>query len=200
MAILLHTASVGASFFAGVGVERTASLWEDASKPVGRRTLWAGMVAAMFWLFLLRHSRSPADLAPLLIATAALGICTLVDLASRRIPNQVTLTAVPAILISAALVQPESVAERLVYALLLFSFFLAAALLRAGALGMGDVKLVAVVGAGLGPPAIAAVLIGLCLAAVTTLGPVRGRGIGTATVPLAPFLTAGSAVIVVVGG
>ncbi len=79
-------------------------------------------------------------------------------------------------------------------------FLLAAALARPGGMGLGDVKLAAVMGLHLGPAVAPALMLGLASGAVTgaAQAAARGRSPGGATVPLAPHLALGTAMVAIV--
>jgi leader peptidase (prepilin peptidase)/N-methyltransferase len=80
-------------------------------------------------------------------------------------------------------------------------FLLAAALARPGGMGMGDVKLGAVMGIFLGPAVVAALLIAFLLGGVVAAA-ILVRDGGSArkrAIPFAPFLAVGGAVAVWLG-
>jgi len=124
-----------------------------------------------------------------------------VDWTSGRIPNRLTLPAYPIVL---GLLAWSAVAQQhyqpLVRALWggvsLFAVYLALALLAAGQLGMGDVKLAGLLGLGLAHVAWAALLIGT-LAGFTFGGMAglvqlaRGQGMRQ-TFPLGPWMCLGA--------
>jgi leader peptidase (prepilin peptidase)/N-methyltransferase len=92
--------------------------------------------------------------------------CGLIDLERRIIPNRIT---APAALLGLALglaLDPAGEPERLLSAALAGGFLLVASLANPGGLGMGDAKLLAVMGLFLGP----AVLIALLVALLSSLG------------------------------
>jgi leader peptidase (prepilin peptidase)/N-methyltransferase len=69
-------------------------------------------------------------------------------------------------------------------------------LLRRGALGMGDVKLAGVLGAALGGKVLAALTLGSLASAPVALFLLLRSGKGrSATLPFGPFLTLGTAVV-----
>lgn len=121
-------------------------------------------------------------LVPALAAAAA------IDLRRRIIPNALTAGAAAAGLALLALTDPAALPGHLAAAAAAGSFFLLAALARPGAMGMGDVKLAAVLGLYLGAAVIVALLV--ALVAATAVG-VAGR---RTTIPLGPFLALGGVV------
>lgn len=121
------------------------------------------------------------------------------DLRSRIIPDVVVLPALVAVLVIGGLGEGPwwgPLASAGVVGLLL----LVPALVRPEGMGMGDVKLAALIGAALGTvPGLLAVLVGLVLAATwgLVLAALRRARPSAVALPLAPFLAAG--VLAVVG-
>jgi leader peptidase (prepilin peptidase)/N-methyltransferase len=133
----------------------------------------------------------------LLVVPAAL-----IDLEHRIIPNRITAPgAVLGLGIGLAL-DPGSEPERLIAAAAAGGFLLAAALAYPGGMGMGDVKLAAMMGLFLGPAVAAAVLVAL-VAGVVVGGAIiarKGAREGRKTaVPFGPFLAGGALVAVFAG-
>lgn len=122
-----------------------------------------------------------------------LAAVSVTDIRRRMIPNGALLAAVGLWLVVEARTGGEGLAESLAAAVVIASPLLVAALVRPEGMGMGDVKLVAVIGLYLGWGAWVALLAGLFLAGLTgaliSLG--TRRPPGETTLPLAPFLAAG---------
>lgn len=137
----------------------------------------------------------------LLLVTALVPI-TLIDLDTRRIPNAITLPAGVAALAAGLALDIDFVPEQLIAAAAAFAFFFLAALLYPRGMGMGDVKLAAVLGLYLGravAPAIfialiAGVVVGIVI--IARLGQAAGR---KTAVPFGPFLALGGIVAFFVG-
>jgi leader peptidase (prepilin peptidase)/N-methyltransferase len=126
----------------------------------------------------------------------------LIDLEHRIIPNRLTaLGAVLALLFGLAL-DPGGEPERLLAAAAAGGFLLLAALAYPGGMGMGDVKLAAVLGLLLGrtvAPAILIALVSGVLAGVVVIAR-KGQREGRKTaVPFGPFLALGGLVSVFAG-
>ncbi len=133
----------------------------------------------------------------LLVVPAAL-----IDLEHRIIPNRITgLGAVLALLIGLAL-DPSGEPERLIAGAAAGGFLLLAALAYPGGMGMGDVKLAAVMGLFLGaavaPAIMVALLTGVVLGAVVIARKGAREGRKTA-IPFGPFLAFGALSAVFVG-
>jgi prepilin signal peptidase PulO-like enzyme (type II secretory pathway) len=128
----------------------------------------------------------------LLFSAAALPIVA-IDLRSRRIPDVLSLTGLALLLVFDALTAASPLLPGLLAAALAVSLFFALRAATRG-LGLGDVKLAALVGLFVGPrgliPALlVAALGGLAFAAYSIL--IRKRG-AREKVPFAPFLVAGA--------
>jgi leader peptidase (prepilin peptidase) / N-methyltransferase len=127
---------------------------------------------------------------------------TLIDLDHRIIPNKLTLigaVVAPALL---ALTAPEAIPEHLIAAAAAGGFFLVAAIAYPHGMGMGDVKLAAVLGLFLGRAVAPAVFIALVAgtlvgaAVVARKGALQGR---KTAVPFGPFLALGGVVALFAG-
>jgi len=203
METLIFGASVGVAFGAGAALERCACLWTGEGRSRSLRTLLIGCFFGLIWTqVLLSGSANSTPLTSLLLLAAVL-LAAVVDLDVRRIPNLLTAVALPLILLVSFLVEPHLVTERLLCALLIPAALFLAALARPGSLGMGDVKLAAVIGAGLGIAALAAILAALVIATLAALVIAAGVGVRAAlatSLPLAPFLAVGVAIVLTVGG
>jgi len=187
----------------GAALERWASKLSGGSPVAGPRSLVCAVVVGC-WAAAFAASSPP--LGRIVVPAALLCIlvpAALTDLQTRRIPNQLTIGGLVVVLLLTALFEPRFATERLIFCCAAFTFFLTAALMRPGGIGLGDVKLVAVVGAALGAASVAAIgvaLVGGAVAGVVIAarhGWARAR---TATLPLAPFLAAGSLTILLLSG
>ena len=136
------------------------------------------------------------ELARVSLLGAALGALAYIDLTQHRIPNRIV---VPASAACAVLLLIEGVPmQRLLGGVAVVALMLALSLIWPVSFGMGDVKLALLVVLGLGDVATQALLLGLSLAAV--FGVVLllriGRPATVLSVPLAPFLSGGAALAV----
>ncbi len=125
-----------------------------------------------------------------------------IDLEHRLILNKMTYPAAVLALVIGLLLDPGFVPEQLIAGAAAGGFFLLAALVNPKGMGLGDVKLAAVMGLYLGravAPAIAIALVaGVVVGGIVMarLGVAKGRKTG---VPFGPFLALGSVVSVLVG-
>jgi leader peptidase (prepilin peptidase) / N-methyltransferase len=130
---------------------------------------------------------------------ALLVTVSVVDLRVRLVPDRALAAATLIILPLAAALDPASLPERALAALGAGGFLLAAALIRPGAMGLGDVKLAAVLGLYLGRGVIAALLIAFVSGSLFGLALIARHGWAARlrTIPFAPFLSLGVLVALV---
>lgn len=149
--------------------------------------------------FLVAGIRTGADgteLMRLVILGVALGAVLATDLAEHRIPNRIV---APAAIACAVLLVAQAVPpQQLLASLAIVALMLALGLLWPASFGMGDVKLALLFVLGLGGLATQALVLGLVFAAAfgALLVLRNGRVAAKWSMPLAPFLSAGAAVAV----
>jgi prepilin signal peptidase PulO-like enzyme (type II secretory pathway) len=144
---------------------------------------------------LARHGMSAegvlaAGLLPVLAALAA------VDIRARVLPNRIIGPAVLLVLLWQLAVSTERVPEYLLAGVGAGAFLLLPSLVQPGAMGMGDVKLAALLGLALGAEVAAALMVGfIAVAPVAVALLVSRRSDPRATaIPFGPFLALGAAV------
>jgi leader peptidase (prepilin peptidase)/N-methyltransferase len=143
----------------------------------------------------------PAELAMGFALLATLAAITLTDLERRVIPNAIlAVSAVAAIGIAVAM-DPSSLPERAVAAAGAGGFLLLAALVYPKGMGMGDVKLAAVIGLYLGRAVAPAMLIALAVGALVGVAMMLRDGAEARkhAVPFGPFLALGAVVGLLAG-
>jgi leader peptidase (prepilin peptidase) / N-methyltransferase len=143
----------------------------------------------------------PAQLALGLIFVAVLAAVTLTDVERRVIPNAILLVGAALAIGIAAATDPSSLPERTIAVLAAGGFLLVAALAYPGGMGMGDVKLAAVMGLFLGDAVAAAMLTAVIAGGVVGIGLmlVHGAGARKHAVPFGPFLALGGVVGLLAG-
>jgi leader peptidase (prepilin peptidase)/N-methyltransferase len=132
-----------------------------------------------------------------LVFVAALVAITRIDLEHRIIPNRILGPLAVAALALTAVFEPHQLPERLIAAGAAGGFLLAAALAYPGGMGMGDVKLAAVMGLVLGRAVAPALLVALLAGTLAGIGVMARRGVkqGRQTkIPFGPFLALGGVV------
>jgi len=132
-----------------------------------------------------------------LIFIAALVAITRIDLEHRIIPNRIIAPLAAAAIILTAIFEPHQLPERLIAGAAAGGFLLAAVLAYPGGMGMGDVKLAAVMGLVLGRAVAPALLVALIAGTVIGIAVMARRGVreGRKTaIPFGPFLALGGVV------
>jgi leader peptidase (prepilin peptidase)/N-methyltransferase len=137
-----------------------------------------------------------------LIFIAALVAITRIDLEHRIIPDRITAPLAIAALVLTALLEPNQLPERLISAAVAGGALLAVALAYPAGMGMGDAKLVAVMGLVLGRSVAPALLVALLSGTVVGVGLMAHHGVSTGrrtAIPFGPFLALGSIVALFAG-
>jgi leader peptidase (prepilin peptidase)/N-methyltransferase len=187
----------------GEGVEpgeaestRGAGPGVDHAQPIGQ----LGDVEAAKAFVEIHRGQANAVLRGVLMLVLA--ACAVTDLEGRRIPNRIT---APAALLAVALglaLDTSGEPRRVLCAALAGGFLMVAALINPAGMGMGDAKLVAVMGLYLGAPVIVGLLVAMLASVATGLVIARRRGIRAArktTLPFGPYLAFGGLVAALLG-
>ena len=125
---------------------------------------------------------------------ALLGIVTVSDLRTRLIPDVALAVALAIAIPVCILWEPATMPERLLAGLAAGGFLLGAALIRPDGMGLGDVKLAAVLGFYLGGRVAEAMLVAFAAGSAAGLLLVTRHGLSarSRTIPFAPFLAIGA--------
>jgi leader peptidase (prepilin peptidase)/N-methyltransferase len=153
------------------------------------------LTAAVLW-------DEPLNLTLGLVFVTVLAAVTLTDLEVRIIPNKVLLASAVAGTAIVVLGDPASLPERAIAATAAGGLLFAAALAYPRGMGLGDVKLAAVMGLFLGSNVAPAILTALLAGSAAGLVLIARHG-GAArkrAIPFGPFLALGGAVGMLVGG
>ena len=144
----------------------------------------------------------PTQLALGLVFVSTLAAITLTDLERRIIPNRILLPSAIAGVAIAAIGDPASLGERAVAAAAAGGLLLAAALAYPRGMGMGDVKLAALMGIYLGDSVAPALLVGFLSGALVGLALILKEGAmgRKRAIPFGPFLALGGFVGLLAGG
>lgn len=143
----------------------------------------------------------PVEVALGLVFVTTLVAITLTDLELRLIPNRILL---PAAIIGIAIVgvgDPGSLPERVIAAVAAGGLFFVAALAYPRGMGLGDVKLAALMGFFLGRNVAPAIFVALLTGSLVGLGVIahNGKAARKQAIPFGPFLALGGVVGLLVG-
>lgn len=185
------------AFEAGTGA---AAVGVAASRPP-RRALLELLTALVFGALTWRFGLSPELPALLFVATVGIALAV-IDLRHRRLPNAVVL---PSLGITAALVVAGAVARAdggsvvraALGGVILFALYLLLALINPAGMGMGDVKLSALIGLVLAfqgwSTLVVGAFLGFAVGAVVSIGVlVTRRGGLRSTIPFGPSMLVGA--------
>jgi leader peptidase (prepilin peptidase)/N-methyltransferase len=150
-------------------------------------------LGALYVGVVLAFAADVAELVLGLVLVSTLAAVTLTDLERRVIPNKILAVAMVAGLAIAAASDPAGLPERLIAAGAGGGFLLLAALAYPAGMGMGDVKLAAVLGLYLGAAVAPALMIALLTGAAAGIAKVAREGAGARKrgIPFGPFLALG---------
>ena len=126
----------------------------------------------------------------------------MIDLDTRLIPNVITLPAAILAVVLGLITRPSGVPEQLIAGAAAGGFMLLFALAYPRGMGMGDVKLAAVLGLFLGREVAVAVMAGTLIGALVGVGVMARVGVerGRKTaVPFGPFLALGGVIAILAG-
>jgi prepilin signal peptidase PulO-like enzyme (type II secretory pathway) len=174
--------------------------WQRDAWPARVRVFVAGCIPPLMALAGWRFDLLQAFAVSALIV--ALLICTVTDLLRYRVPNAVTYPGIILALVAAATMPGADLSNAFIAAIVGGGAFLLMSILTRGGMGLGDVKLAALIGAALGLPAAYQALFlgvfaaGIILIALLIVG-VVGR---KQAVPYAPFLAMAAVAMVFLHG
>jgi leader peptidase (prepilin peptidase)/N-methyltransferase len=159
-------------------------------------------VGLLFLLTVLVLWDEPWEVALGLVFVSTLVAVTLTDLELKIIPNKVLLVASALALAIVAIGDPGSLPERLLAAAAAGGLLFAAALAYPRGMGLGDVKLAAVMGLFLGRDVAPALLVALLAGSIVGLAIVFREGAAARKrgIPFGPFLALGGVVGLLAGG
>ena len=163
--------------------------------PIARRhPLVEALTAAAFVAVAIARGDDGAELVLGLVLVAVLVPLALIDLDTRLLPNRILLPAAVAAVVLGVLLDASGEGERLLAGLLAGGFFLLAAIAFPRGMGLGDVKLAAVLGLFLGRDVAAALLFALLAGVLAGVVIMRREGIAEGrrqAIAFGPFLALG---------
>jgi leader peptidase (prepilin peptidase)/N-methyltransferase len=159
------------------------------------------VVGGLFAATVLVHGDDLAETAIDLVFVTMLAAITLTDLEQRIIPNKILVAGALACLAIAVPTDPGGIAERAIAAAAAGSLFFLVVLAYPAGMGLGDVKLAAVMGLFLGRNVAPAILVALLAGSLVGLALIarhgaRGRKMA---IPFGPFLALGGVVGMLAG-
>jgi leader peptidase (prepilin peptidase)/N-methyltransferase len=156
-------------------------------------------LAYLATVLVLRHD--PAQMAMGLVLVTALMAVTITDLERRIIPNKILLVTIAIGVAIAAVFDPSSLPERAIAAVAAGGLLFLAALIYPAGMGLGDVKLAAVMGFFLGRNVAPALLVALVAGSVVGLALIAREGASARkkAIPFGPFLALGALVGLLAG-
>jgi leader peptidase (prepilin peptidase)/N-methyltransferase len=161
-----------------------------------RYPLTEGLTGALFAAVVIARGNSHTIWLDLIFVAALVAI-TLIDLEHQIIPNRIVAPLALAAIALTAIFEPHQLPEHLIAGAAAGGFLLVAVLAYPAGMGMGDVKLAAVMGLVLGPAVAPAMFVALISGTVVGAVVMARKGIrdGRKTkIPFGPFLALGSVV------
>ena len=136
------------------------------------------------------------------ILAVALALLTAIDLDRRLLPDAIVLPTLAVVLVLQIAFYPDHALEWVLAALAAALFFFVPFLIYPAGMGMGDVKLAALLGAALGKSVAAAIAVGLLAGGAFALLVIAREGVGARkkAIPFGPFLALGGLVVLFLGG
>ncbi len=175
----------------------------DCSEPIARRyPLVEAATAALFAAVAVVHAHDATMLVLGIVLVAFLVPIALIDYDSKIIPNRLTLPAAVIAVVLGTALDPGGEPERLLAAVIAGGVLALPSLLHPAGMGMGDAKLVAVLGLYLGAAVAPAFLVAFLAGTIVGVAIMMRVGMATARktpVPFGPFLALGGVVAVLAG-
>ncbi len=143
----------------------------------------------------------PARIALGLILVTALVPITAIDLEHRRIPNKITGPTAIALIVAGTALNLSGQPDRLMWAAIVALPFFALALILSRSMGLGDAKLMGVMGLALGRAVVPALFIAFLVGTIVGVGIMAKHGARSrkTAIPFGPFLALGALVAFFVG-
>ena len=185
----------------GEGPARLSALAHVRSLPRRRRLAVACLSVALVIGCFVRFGLSGHALVGA-IFTAALVLLTAIDLDRRLLPDAIVLPTLALVLILQIAFHPDHTLEWVLAALAAALLFFIPMIVYPAGMGMGDVKLAALLGAALGKSVAAAIAVGLFAGGAFALLVIAREGVGARkkAIPFGPFLALGGLVVLFLGG
>jgi leader peptidase (prepilin peptidase)/N-methyltransferase len=175
----------------------------SCSEPIGRRyPLVEGVTALLFAAVAVVHAHDATMLVLGIVLVGFLVPIALIDFDSKLIPNRLTLPAAVVAIVLGTVLDPGGEPERLLAALIAGTVLAVPSLLHPQGMGLGDAKLVAVLGLFLGAAVAPAFAVAFVTGTVVGIAIMLRKGMSQARktpIPFGPFLALGGVVGVLAG-
>jgi leader peptidase (prepilin peptidase)/N-methyltransferase len=175
----------------------------SCSEPIAPRyPLVEALTALLFAAVVAVHHADTAQLVLGLVLVAFLVPISLIDLDHKLIPNRLTLPAAVLAIVLGTVLDPSGEPERLIAGAVAGAVLGLPSLLHPKGIGMGDAKLVAVLGLFLGASVAPAFLVAFLVGTVAGVAIMMRKGVSQGrktTIPFGPFLALGGIVGLLVG-
>jgi leader peptidase (prepilin peptidase)/N-methyltransferase len=168
---------------------------------VWRRPVVIGLASVLAVLCLVRYEADAHGFISAFTA-AVLVVLAAIDLEERLIPNRIVLPAAAIVVVAQIAFYPDRAGEWIVSALGAALFLFVPAVIKRGAIGMGDVKLALLLGAATGYSVLPALTFGFLALVPVALYMLfqEGSSARKKYLPLGPFLAFGTLVVLLSGG
>lgn len=174
----------------------------ECHAPISARYPFVEVLTAVLALAVVLTKHSVHDITLGLVLVGVLIPIALIDLEHRIIPNRITLPAAVVAIGVGVATRPSGVPEQLIAGAAAGGFLLAFLLLYPRGMGMGDVKLAAVLGLFLGREVGVALFVGVLAGTVVGASIIARSGVARGrktAVPFGPFLAFGGIVALLAG-
>jgi leader peptidase (prepilin peptidase)/N-methyltransferase len=173
---------------------------EAKAAPMLRHPAAVALIASAFAALAFVSAPVTAEAVIGAFMAAVLVVVAATDLERRIIPNRIVLPAAGTVLVVNLATSPARGPEFILAALAVSIVFLIPSLINPSLMGMGDIKLMMLLGAGLGWGAVGAVMIAFVATFPFALATLirRGAAARKASLPFGPFLALGGLVILIV--
>ncbi|MGH2915546.1 MAG: prepilin peptidase [Solirubrobacteraceae bacterium] len=176
----------------------------DASPRASARLRSAPVICATLAVAAVVAALAPTPVTAVLraVLVALLVPCAVIDLERRVIPNRITGPGAVLAIAAGLALDAGTEPRRLEWAAIAGGFLLVAALANPRGMGMGDVKLVAMMGLFLGAPVAVALLLALLGSVVAAVVLAARRGVRAARatgLPFGPYLAVGGLIAALAG-
>jgi leader peptidase (prepilin peptidase) / N-methyltransferase len=172
----------------------------DREVPMLRHPLPVALLAPIFAVLAFAGNPPGGRAAVAACMAVVLVLIAATDIERRIIPNKIVLPAAAVVLIADLALLPARATEFALATVGAAAAFLLLKLINRGAIGMGDVKLALLLGAGLGSSVVGAVMIAFLAAFPFALATVIRGGLTArkTTLPFGPFLSFGALFVLIV--